>query len=223
MKKAVLAVAVVSAFAVPAFAETNLNPFEDSKSGFYLGLGLGAADYDDSYSTAKDFYNEVGASGTLKYTTRDAAWKVFGGYRVNKYFGVEASYNNLGNPDADFYPSNGRSIVETEAEIKGYGLKAIGYYPINNSFELLASVGALKWEVEEETKGTSFVTGRSAKFKSKTEKGTSLTVGLGANYNLTDNIAFGLQWERINDVGDKKLAFGETDIDTYTLSAQYKF
>ncbi|WP_163831150.1 outer membrane beta-barrel protein [Spartinivicinus ruber] len=219
MKKAVLAVAVVSAFAVPAFAETNLNPFEDSKSGFYLGLGLGAADYDDSFSTAKDRASNVG--GTLKYTERDGIWKVFTGYRVNKYFGVEASYNSLGNPEADFYPNGSNAVVETEAEIKGYGVKAIGYYPINNSFELQASVGALKWKAEEETKVA--VGASSNKIDSKSEKGTSLTVGLGANYNLTKNIAFGLQWERINDVGDKELLFGETDIDTYTLSAQYKF
>lgn len=79
----------------------------------------------------------------------------------------------------------------------------------------------MKWKVEEDS---ALVNSKIADSGSRSEKGTSLIVGLGANYSLTNNIAFGLQWDRIHDVGDKdKLHVGETDIDLYTLSAQYKF
>ncbi|MBU2712625.1 outer membrane beta-barrel protein [Zooshikella harenae] len=217
MKKAVLAVALASTFVAPAFAESSINPLKDEKSGFYLGLGLGSADYNDAYDNLKDEYDGF-MSGTTSYTTRDMAWKVFGGYRVNKYFALEANYTSLGNPDADFTNTSGTYRDEIENEIKGYGIKAVGLYPINNNFEVLASVGTFKWKVEEDEENNRF--GPS----SETEKGTSLTYGLGANYYLTDNISVGLNWERINDVGDKdNLFFGENDIDTYTISAQYNF
>ncbi|MCX4027253.1 outer membrane beta-barrel protein [Endozoicomonas sp. SM1973] len=229
MRKSVLAIAVVSSIAVPAFAENNLNPFEDEKSGFYLGLGAGAADYKNSYSDYEDDVDGYGF-GKSEYTYRDLTVNLFAGYRVNKYFGLEVNYSDLGRPDAEWKSPRGSEKEKVENEIKGYGIKAVGFYPINNSFELKASVGVMKWKVEEDYSETSTVFPEFNVKSSESKKGSSLTVGLGANYNLTDNIAFGLQWERINDVGEKydenkndTLRFGETDIDLYTLSAQYKF
>ncbi|MCX4027247.1 porin family protein [Endozoicomonas sp. SM1973] len=214
MKRAVLAVAVVSTFAIPSFAENNLNPFEDEKSGFYLGLGLGAADYDKSYDEWKD-----GNFGYTKYQVRDGAANIFAGYRVNKYFALEVNYAYLGNPDAK--NTHLDHAYEVENKIRGYGIKAVGIYPINNSFELKASAGVMKWKVEEDYSTPGLGNGQYD--ESSSERGSSLTVGFGANYNLTENVAFGLQWERINDVGDKELRFGETDIDVYSASVQYKF
>ncbi|RDH41975.1 outer membrane beta-barrel protein [Zooshikella ganghwensis] len=227
MKKAVLAVTLSSSFIAPAFSADSLNPFADEKSGFYLGLGAGAADYNDSYS---EFTKEQTTYGSYEYTTRDGAVNLFAGYRVNKYFGLEINYTDLGSPDAEWKSPSGSERDDIENEIKGYGIKAVGFYPINKNIELKATAGVMKWEVEEDYSFTNSVIPSENKNNSHSEKGTSLTFGFGANYNLTENVAFGLQWERINDVGEKydenktdTLRFGESDIDLYTLSVQYKF
>ncbi|MGI0116079.1 outer membrane beta-barrel protein [Zooshikella sp. RANM57] len=228
MKKAVLAVALTTTFVAPAFATNSLNPFADEKSGFYLGLGAGAADYNDSYS---DYEKENDRySGNSEYTKREGAVNLFAGYRVNKYFGLEINYTDFGSPDAEYNSPGGSVHEDVENEIKGYGIKAVGFYPINTNIELKATAGVMKWKVEEDYSITNSAFPSVNKANSHSEKGTSLTFGLGANYNLTENVAFGLQWERINDVGEKydenktdTLRFGENDIDLYTLSVQYKF
>lgn len=219
----VSAVAISAVIVAPVFAQDNINPFADEKSGFYLGFGLGAADLGGAYeksidNTFDDFRRRGGVTGEIEaeYTERTGVGNIFGGYRINRYLAVEADYLRLGHTYAD-YKKSGIVFSEVENEISGYGLKAIGIYPINNQFELKASAGLLKWEVKEEIENRGF-----AKKKS-TEKGSSLRVGLGANYNITDHFTVGLNWERINGIGDKKSDFGENDIDTYTASLQYNF
>ncbi|WP_163836079.1 hypothetical protein [Spartinivicinus ruber] len=46
MRKTVLAIAIVSTFTSPVFAE---------KSGYYLGFSAGQADYDDAYDKHGNF------------------------------------------------------------------------------------------------------------------------------------------------------------------------
>ncbi|MBU2710707.1 outer membrane beta-barrel protein [Zooshikella harenae] len=222
MKKTALVIAISSVVSTPLFAQDSINPFADEKTGFYLGLGVGAASYDDVYSVEEEAAESIGFSGTK--TKRDGVAKVFGGYRINKFFALEANYTKFA--DTDFEASGvgfNRYITrDIENEISGYGVKAVGIYPVTKDIELNASAGLMKWKIEEER--SSSVSGVNVYKSSETVKGTSKVFGLGASYNLTNNVAFGLDWERINDLGDKdKLRFGETDVDTFTLSAKYTF
>ena len=227
MNKAVLAIAIVSTFASPAFAE---------KSGYYLGLGAGKASYDDAYDKYQDltegrFNNPTVNSFNINSTDKDDLFKLFGGYRFNQYIAVEIDYTKFSDTSSDLHATSAFNSAEfvdgkINNKLQGIGLKTVGFYPITNSFELKASVGLMRWDLEEKSNGEQAnipgVRGLAGGYSS-TEKGTSLTVGLGANYNINDHFTVGLNWERINDVGNSKLAFGETDIDTYTASLQYNF
>ncbi|MBU2705050.1 outer membrane beta-barrel protein [Zooshikella marina] len=222
MKKTALFFAISSIVSTPLFAQDSINPFADEKSGFYLGLGAGAASYDDAYSAYTDRVESLGYSGHK--TKRDGLAKVFGGYRINKYFALEANYTRFADTEFDvsrlFF--NNYQNLEVDNEISGYGVKAVGIYPVSKSVELNASFGLMKWKIEEDYRASA--NGREIDKESETAKGTSKVFGLGASYSLTNNVAFGLDWERINDLGDKdKLHFGETDVDTFTLSAKYTF
>ncbi|WP_163832646.1 outer membrane beta-barrel protein [Spartinivicinus ruber] len=254
MKKTVLAAIIASTVAAPAFAEDSLNPFADEKSGFYLGIGAGKSSYDayedidrstkESLSNASKLIHNGGDNIQTQYGTKSSnesnLGKIFLGYRVNKYFGVELDYNKFSNADYKYNGSSKYNGIDGElngkvtSKLKGIGVKAIGFYPLNRSIDLKASVGVMKWKINE--KGSTNYSGvlkneiiqdqfdlPDANGHSENKSGNSLTLGLGVNYNITNNVTFGLQWERIKDVGHKDLAFGETDIDTYTLSAQYNF
>ncbi|WP_027706845.1 outer membrane beta-barrel protein [Zooshikella ganghwensis] len=231
MKKTALFFAISSIVSTPLFAQDSINPYADEKTGFYLGLGAGAASYDDAYANEKDVYDEhsipstVNGYKSLKYTKRDGLVKIFGGYRINKYFALEANYTKFADTESDLdinWLNIGRNTRSVDNEISGYGLKAVGIYPVSKNIELNASFGLMKWQIEEDITETDTIFGTT--HTSEKVKGTSKVFGLGASYNLTNNVAFGLDWERINDLGDKdKLAFGETDVDTFTLSAKYTF
>ncbi|MGI0115383.1 outer membrane beta-barrel protein [Zooshikella sp. RANM57] len=240
MKKTVLTAIITSTLTAPCFAQDNINPFADEKSGFYLGIGAGKSSY-DAYNNTKAKVNtwieNIGGTpivNAMDTPSGETISKLFLGYRINKYLALELNYSDLNTTEAkingqikDGSTSYKGSGTITD-DINGIGIKAIGFYPITNSFDLKASLGAMKWKIKEEVHGSIIESsGHNATTyffdKKQSKKGTSLTLGLGANYTITDNVTVGLQWERIKDVGHKNLAFGETDIDTYTLSAQYNF
>lgn len=237
MKKTALFFAISSIVSTPLFAQDSINPFADEKSGFYLGLGAGAASYDDAYAKIQEEYDALSlprvaggsSSKSLKYTKRDGLVKIFGGYRVNRFFAIEANYTKFADTESDSHYDvvvpglySHSDSLSVDNEISGYGLKAVGIYPVSKSIELNASFGLMKWKIEEDRQYT--LNGRKLEKESETAKGTSKVFGLGASYNLTNSVALGLDWERINDLGDKdKLHFGETDVDTFTLSAKYTF
>ncbi|WP_163834931.1 Lpg1974 family pore-forming outer membrane protein [Spartinivicinus ruber] len=231
MRKTVLAISIVSTFASPVFAE---------KSGYYLGFSAGQADYDDAYDkhaggliARNRAENTPLNSFNTSSTDKDGVFKIFGGYRFNQYFAVEADYTKFSDTRSNLSASDPQNFTvsnRVENELQGVGLKAVGFYPITNSFELRASAGLMRWKLEEKSNGehviSPFTGDRVFTFNqdyNSTERGTSITVGLGANYNINDYFTVGLNWERINDVGEKRFAFGETDIDTYTASLQYNF
>ncbi|MDE1465681.1 outer membrane beta-barrel protein [Spartinivicinus poritis] len=227
MRKTVLAIAIVSTFTSPVFAE---------KSGYYLGFSAGQADYDSlTFSaisaTGLDVYN--GSSFNTSSTDKDGIFKLFGGYRFNKHLAIEADYTKFSDTRSNLSANSNdgyRATNRVDNELEGFGLKAVGFYPITDSFEIKASAGLLRWKLDEKSNAVREVnlsdTSETNTFKqgyNSTERGTSITVGLGANYNINDHFTVGLNWERINDVGEKRFAFGETDIDTYTASLQYNF
>ncbi|MCX4029811.1 outer membrane beta-barrel protein [Endozoicomonas sp. SM1973] len=225
MKNRVIAVSVFAVVSVPVVASDSINPFADEKSGFYLGGGIGAAQYSDAYSRIEDYYNQsISETKSYKHTERNAVGKLFSGYRINKYFAIELDYLKMDDLEGEQrnWPTGGIGEfgVESSAKVDALGIKTIAIYPINNRIDVYASLGAKNWRVKETTKY--YYPIRSDK-ENKKEKGVSASYGLGANYNISKNLAVGMQWERINDVGDKKLNFGQTDIDVITASFQYNF
>lgn len=211
-------------------AETTINPFEDEKSGWYVGGALGVLNANDAYSSVKESYdsNNNFPSKNLDIQDRSAIAKAFAGYRINKYIGIETDIfsSKLLSADVKYNaPGVGSTSFDFENELKGFSLKAVGYVPVNKYIDIKGSVGYSFWEIEEEITHTVIANGLgSRKIQNKdSKKGKSLVYGLGANYNINKNFTVGLQWDRMSDVGHKDLSFGETDIDTYTASFQYNF
>ena len=91
MKNGITAALLLSGLAAAAAAQA------DEESGFYAGAGVGVFDvriddFDDIDETIDD------------YDSDDTAWKVFGGWRMTKYFAAEVAYVNLGSPDDEILP-----------------------------------------------------------------------------------------------------------------------
>lgn len=69
------------------------------------------------------------------FSASSDGWKLFGGYNFNKYFGLEATYYDLGNfEDTD-------ATSKYTADVKAYDLAGRGILPIGTWFEMFAKLG----------------------------------------------------------------------------------
>jgi OOP family OmpA-OmpF porin len=123
MKRVLTISLVVAALSMAATAEA-----DENDSGFYLGGGVG------QYNIEVDDFDDV-TTAVEDYDSDDTAWKAFGGWRRNRYFGVELAYINLGSPSDEILPD---TFVEIETD--GFAPYAVGTLPLG-PLELFAKAG----------------------------------------------------------------------------------
>lgn len=174
--------------------------FSDNK-GFYVGAGVGQADQRDTCDDA------IGSCDD-----DDLGWKVFAGYKFNKYLAIEGGSVDFGQADGDtfFLNVDTLEIVPGTLEIKvdGFFLSGMAEWPINNKFSVLVKLGMIYWDIEFDATD---VADNLELIGDEDENGTDVFYGLGAQYKITDNLALRAEWERFNNIGDSEI--GATDID----------
>jgi OmpA-OmpF porin, OOP family len=158
-------------------------------SGPYLGGALGQ-------SKLKEWC--TGETATIRFTAcddTDIAWKLLGGYRFNRYVGVEASYVDWGEVTASL-----NTGAQVAADQHSYGLAAVGTIPLGPGFELFGKAGFVK--TEQETRRIS--PGPSTVNRDETE----FHYGLGAKYAFASNWALRGEWEKTDKLKVELLSFG---------------
>lgn len=157
--------------------------FNNSASGIFISgnLGYGSVTAENSdYGLTPTSLNHDGL-----------AWNVNLGYQFNPYFAVEVGYIAMPDVTANFAAN-----IANKATLDGFAIDAKGILPINQKVDLFAKAGA----IDMSQKQTVSVSGATA----DTVSGSAWTpeLGLGADYNVTKNVAITLQ-------------------DIYTMGAQY--
>ncbi len=126
MKKSLLCVMVImAATVIPASAADN---------GFYLGASIGGSSIDVS-----DFDEEL---GDLNFSDGDAAYKLFAGYRLMSFFGVEGGYVDLGRP-SDTVGDD----INVKIGVDGWDAFAVGFLPIG-PVDVFAKLGLISWDAD---------------------------------------------------------------------------
>jgi OOP family OmpA-OmpF porin len=170
-------------------------------SGWYVGASVGQSSFKDGCT---------GVSGTgFTCEDTDTAFGVFGGYQVNKYFGAELGYTDLGKITAS------GSGINASIKAKGFEFVGVGTFPINPQFEVYGKLGFFRWDVD--ASGSGFGVGVS-----QSETGTDLTYGLGVKYNFTKSFGVRAQYQRYKDVGNEDTT-GKGDVDVISVGVVYKF
>lgn len=141
---AVFAAAVLAT--TGAFATTGSSG-TSSTSGVYVGASAG-----QSNTEASSF----DGSGT--------AFKLQGGYRVMKYFGVEADYRDFGTQEDQ----------SVEFDATALDLFAMGVVPVGHAFEVFAKAGWSNWDADIIDSGVNV----------GSDDGTDLAYGLGGSYTF---------------------------------------
>ncbi|WP_243049991.1 outer membrane beta-barrel protein [Dyella sp. RRB7] len=205
MKKTIIALALATAgfVAVPAaFAQDAANP--TAQQGWYVGANAGYGQID------KGPYDNGSFAGGLK-----------GGYRFainpSTSLGAEVGYVYLGRADArGAYTQNYANYTGSNGQSKLQGATAGLNLRYNFSPRWYGEVrgGAFF------AKGSGLTNDRfnpqSVNFNS-----TRYYAGVGAGYNITNNISVGLNWDYYDGSQSSKNISMPTNL--YTVSAEYRF
>lgn len=112
------------------------------------------------------------------------SWKLYSGIRINDNALFEMGYTNLGKRQGQ--DSNGE-VSQKSTAVTATGLVT---YDVNQQIELFGKAGLAHWN--------DTYTDSSGSSKSS---GNDIIVGVGANYDLGDNLGVRAEWERFKDIG----------------------
>ena len=185
--------------------------------GWYIGLGLG--DVAANYKTA-DF--DDGSIFEGYPDNNDSAWKMFGGYEINRHFAIEVGFADLHNNTDEsmtfsgissgngsrFSYLPGETVSVDIDDISGYFIAAIGSLPLTSRFALSAKAGAVSWDARQTTVDLNQST--------HTLNGTDALIGIGMEYRFDNGIGIRGEVERYSNIG-------ATDQNVAALSISYHF
>lgn len=186
-------------------------------TGWYGGISIGQskATIDDDRITRRLLGS--GFTGvSIVDDEKDAGYKLYGGYRINRNFALEGGYFDLGKFGftATTVPAG---TLTGSIKLRGINLDAVGILPITDKFSVLGRIGVNYAQARDNFSGTGAV---SVLDPNPRKNDTNYKYGLGIQYALTES--FGLRAEaeryRIDDaVGNKG------DVDLFSLGLVYWF
>lgn len=187
-------------------------------SGWYAGANIGQSRAKiDNARIAAQLLGAGLATTSMVNNDRDTGYKLFGGYRVNKNFALEAGYFNLGRFG---YLTTTAPLGTLSGNIKlqGVNFDGVGTLPITEQFSVFGRLGLNYAQARDNFVSTGLVPVSANPNPSKNQ--VNYKFGAGLQYDFTEALAMRLEAERyrINDaVGNKG------DIDLYSLGLIYRF
>ena len=106
--------------------------------GIYLGAGIGNTFYSSEIEDALNQVQEISENST--------AWKVFAGYRLHQFIGIEGGYRNFGDISSTI------DDASYESNTAGWDIAALGLYQIS-MIDLFVKAG-LMFSSTEQTVGS---------------------------------------------------------------------
>ncbi len=206
--------ALLSAFAFATLATATASAQD---SGWYIGANGGLSKANIGEEEIRNGLLGAGVAMT-EYREDDDhfGFKLLTGYQFNQMFSLEGGYFDLGNFDftATTLPAG---TLQEEIKVRGVNLDLLLMLPVSEVLSAFVRAGASYAESNISFAGSGAVTVLEAK---RSERDTNYKYGLGAQYSLTDSLAFRAEAERyrINDaVGNRG------DVDLYSAGVIYRF
>lgn len=196
-----LRLAIVSGFLATALGLPGIATAQDA--GFYAGFSAGQGKFKNGCAGLAS----AGLVGSCD--EKDAAWKIFGGYQFNSVFSAEAGYAKLG--EAHMRGTLLGVPASAQAEASGFEVVGVATMPVSGQFAVYGKAGFLRWDMDLSGAGISIG-----------DTGTSITLGLGFQYNLTKRLAARAEWQRYSDVGNDNTT-GKSDVDVLSIALVIKF
>lgn len=189
--------------ALLALASNVTQAAESSTKSFTPLSANGSSQKADNYAGGSMGSSSTGAlCGTLQNCDSSTkGWKLFAGIRMNDNVMLEGGYVNFGEQHAK--DANG----EVTQKATAFTTAALATYPMNEQIELFGKAGLARW-TDKYTDSTG----------SNTNKGTDVLVGVGANYDIGDNMGIRTEWERFKGIGT---ATQKGDVDLLSVGLTF--
>lgn len=207
-----LALASLASLAAPlAFGQEN--------TGWYAGASVGrsAATIDDARIRAGLAAQGLGGIA-LSDDERSTGYKLFGGYQLTPYVGVEAGFVDLGRfgYHASTVPAG---TLSGEMRVRGFNLDLVGTLPLARGLSVIGRVGATSLRASDNfaATGAVFIPYASANPSQRT---TGLKAGLGLSYAFTPALSMRVEAERYRV---KDAVGNRGDVDLVSLGLVYHF
>lgn len=149
------------------------------ETGIYLGGGVGTSFINHTL--------ELSSFDDVKFDENNFAYKIFAGYRANKFLSFEGGYRNTGKAE----DKTTEHTISTTT--KGWDIEAVGIIDISILYAF-AKAGAFFWNTEN-------VFGQEI-FK---ENETGFLWGVGAGINLS-GLAVRLEWESLGTTNPESIS-----------------
>jgi OOP family OmpA-OmpF porin len=185
-------------------------------TGPYLGGGLGLNLVEDRAQEIANAVGSLGLSNRVTQETGAAGFRLYGGYRLHRNFGVELGYANLGKYDIEIdvtSPVSGR--VNGDWKASAFDVVAVGFLPFSESLSGVGRLGASRWSAKFSASGP----GGSV---SATSNGWSPLIGVGLLWSFSANWGLRTDFDYRSGIGDENKT-GQTDVSTLGVSVQYMF
>jgi OOP family OmpA-OmpF porin len=186
-------------------------------AGWYIGGngGLSAAKIDDR-RISSDLLSGGYATTSINDNERDAGFKLFGGYRFDRYFALEAGYFDLGKFGftADTLPPG---ALNGTIRLQGANVDAVGMLPFTDRFFAFGRFGAAYAQARDRFTGTGAV---NVLEPSARRDATNYKFGAGLEYDFTEHFGSRLEAERyrVDDaVGNRG------SVDLFSVGLLYRF
>lgn len=218
-----------------------------AQSGFYAGANLG-----QSRISMPDYTNTVirqfGADPSTvdrslltfgkKEDRRDVNYKIYGGYRYSDNLAFEGGFVNLGQFKTNFnadYDGAAGPAGRGSAKASSYGLfvDALGIVPATEQLDLFGRAGLVLARTKVTGRGFSCDPGTLATCTSATADASNRVsasktrvlpkLGVGADYNFSDNLALRVEYERYFNVGGSRSIMFKEDVNSFSLGLITRF
>lgn len=170
-----------------------------AESGWIGGLNIGQSQaYIDDVKIRSDLRAIGLTSHTWSVDDHDTAFKIFGGYKFNKYFALEGGYFDLGR----FAITTTTTPAGTQTQsimLKGVNLDAVGILPVTEKYSAFARVGVNYAQAKDNLNNTGAV--GAAADPTPSQNAYNFKAGVGMQYDFTDSVGLRGEFERyrIND------------------------
>ncbi|MCJ8303167.1 outer membrane beta-barrel protein [Shewanella sp.] len=190
MKKSLLAIALMSVFSYANAADVD--------NTWYIGAGAGQSNFEG-----------VDVTGDYLSDDSDLAWNAIVGYQLNRYFAVEAGWQDLGTlDDAHMRTDNGQNI-----EVDGFTLGLVGTLPLNEKWFLTGEAGAYQYHIAHQMNADQYVSATD----------TAAYFGAGVGYNITDSLAISAKYRRFAGIDETDWNTANMDAQTVGIQMTYRF
>ncbi|MBX9798575.1 MAG: outer membrane beta-barrel protein [Burkholderiaceae bacterium] len=192
---------------VAALGAALMAPFLAQAEGAYVGFNAGRANQKLSVSTDE-------GGGSVK--DNSSAYKLYGGYEFNQYFGVQGGYVNLGKGKIDYASDDIKGTFGSK--VRSLYIAATATLPVNDQFALFAKLGVSRNRVKV---ADTYTDAGVAGYESGSETRTARLIGIGAAYNFSKNLAAVVEYEDFGKVAKDDGVSLKANL--FSVGLRYKF